>query len=323
MFKLALMHRKYDAVLAMIRNNQLCGQAIIAYLQVGGPAAGWRPSAAAVVAGCCCGGGLGLVVAGVPVVLLWLSQLPQGAVPSRAPAAAVHHCPPPAPPPPALLPPVGPPLPALPRTPPLPHPPRGLRDTPAGEGVSRGGAAFCAGRAHPLQPGHRVRQYRGGAAVGAGAVAVCVCVCGCGWWAELGPGALGQVLAHTCRPPWPPLAPLFAAGAAFPSSSAASSPASSPHRPPPLPPPPQELDDKDTWYRLGVEALRQGNHQIVEFSYQKTKNYERECGVVVGWVVCVVGGVREMLGGEVCRFGAGAVFARCVGQGGSWWEASC
>lgn len=33
MFKLALMHRKYDAVLSMIRNNQLCGQAIIAYLQ--------------------------------------------------------------------------------------------------------------------------------------------------------------------------------------------------------------------------------------------------------------------------------------------------
>ena len=37
----------------------------------------------------------------------------------------------------------------------------------------------------------------------------------------------------------------------------------------------QELDDKDTWHRLGVEALRQGNHQIVEFSYQKTKNFER------------------------------------------------
>ena len=35
MLKLALMHCKYDAVLAMIRNNQLCGQAIIAYLQVG------------------------------------------------------------------------------------------------------------------------------------------------------------------------------------------------------------------------------------------------------------------------------------------------
>ena len=34
-FKLALAARKYDAVLAMIRNSQLCGQAIIAYLQVG------------------------------------------------------------------------------------------------------------------------------------------------------------------------------------------------------------------------------------------------------------------------------------------------
>ena len=52
----------------------------------------------------------------------------------------------------------------------------------------------------------------------------------------------------------------------------------------------QELDDKETWYRLGVEALRQGNHQIVEFSYQKTKNYEREClqleltvGLGMGW----------------------------------------
>ena len=30
----------------------------------------------------------------------------------------------------------------------------------------------------------------------------------------------------------------------------------------------QDLDDKETWHKLGVEALRQGNHQIVEFSYQ-------------------------------------------------------
>lgn len=37
----------------------------------------------------------------------------------------------------------------------------------------------------------------------------------------------------------------------------------------------QELDDKETWYRLGVEALRQGNLQIVEFAYQKTKSFER------------------------------------------------
>eukprot|EP01025_Chloroclados_australasicus_P052828 TRINITY_DN6173_c0_g1_i3.p1 TRINITY_DN6173_c0_g1~~TRINITY_DN6173_c0_g1_i3.p1 ORF type:complete len:868 (+),score=125.06 TRINITY_DN6173_c0_g1_i3:140-2605(+) len=37
----------------------------------------------------------------------------------------------------------------------------------------------------------------------------------------------------------------------------------------------QELDDNDIWYRLGVEALRQGNQQIVEATYQKTKNFER------------------------------------------------
>ena len=36
---------------------------------------------------------------------------------------------------------------------------------------------------------------------------------------------------------------------------------------------PQDLDDKDTWHRLGVEALRQGNHQIVEFSYQARLQY--------------------------------------------------
>ena len=37
----------------------------------------------------------------------------------------------------------------------------------------------------------------------------------------------------------------------------------------------QELDDKDTWHHLGVEALRQGNFEIVEFAYQKSKNFER------------------------------------------------
>ena len=33
MFKLALLQRKFDLVLAMIRNSALCGQSIIAYLQ--------------------------------------------------------------------------------------------------------------------------------------------------------------------------------------------------------------------------------------------------------------------------------------------------
>ena len=35
------------------------------------------------------------------------------------------------------------------------------------------------------------------------------------------------------------------------------------------------LDDKDCWHKLGVEALKQGNHQIVEMAYQKTKDFER------------------------------------------------
>jgi len=33
----------------------------------------------------------------------------------------------------------------------------------------------------------------------------------------------------------------------------------------------KEIDDKDCWHRLGVEALRQGNYEIVEYAYQKTK----------------------------------------------------
>lgn len=36
-----------------------------------------------------------------------------------------------------------------------------------------------------------------------------------------------------------------------------------------------ELDEKDAWHTLGVEALRQGNKDVVEFAYQKTKNFER------------------------------------------------
>lgn len=36
----------------------------------------------------------------------------------------------------------------------------------------------------------------------------------------------------------------------------------------------RELGD-DAWRQLGVEALRQGNHEVVEMSYQKTKEFER------------------------------------------------
>ena len=35
-----------------------------------------------------------------------------------------------------------------------------------------------------------------------------------------------------------------------------------------------ELGD-DAWRQLGIEALRQGNHEVVEMSYQKTKEFER------------------------------------------------
>lgn len=36
-----------------------------------------------------------------------------------------------------------------------------------------------------------------------------------------------------------------------------------------------KLDNDSFWHKLGVEALRQGNHQVVEAAYQKTKNFER------------------------------------------------
>jgi len=36
----------------------------------------------------------------------------------------------------------------------------------------------------------------------------------------------------------------------------------------------QEIDDPACWNRLGLEALRQGQHQIVEQVYQKTRNFD-------------------------------------------------
>eukprot|EP00002_Diphylleia_rotans_P013350 TRINITY_DN2609_c0_g1_i3.p1 TRINITY_DN2609_c0_g1~~TRINITY_DN2609_c0_g1_i3.p1 ORF type:complete len:703 (+),score=132.82 TRINITY_DN2609_c0_g1_i3:1710-3818(+) len=35
------------------------------------------------------------------------------------------------------------------------------------------------------------------------------------------------------------------------------------------------LDDKECWNRLGAEALKQGNHQVVEMAYQRTKNFDK------------------------------------------------
>jgi coatomer protein complex subunit alpha (xenin) len=35
------------------------------------------------------------------------------------------------------------------------------------------------------------------------------------------------------------------------------------------------LDDKDCWNKLAETALLQGDHQIVEIAYQRTKNFDR------------------------------------------------
>jgi coatomer subunit alpha len=35
------------------------------------------------------------------------------------------------------------------------------------------------------------------------------------------------------------------------------------------------LDDKSVWEALGEAALLQGNHQIVEMTYQRTKDFEK------------------------------------------------
>mmetsp|Transcript_1815 Transcript_1815/g.6642 ORF Transcript_1815/g.6642 Transcript_1815/m.6642 type:complete len:1252 (+) Transcript_1815:70-3825(+) len=51
----------------------------------------------------------------------------------------------------------------------------------------------------------------------------------------------------------------------------------------------QEIDEKDTWHRLGIEALRQGNHQIVEYAYQKTKNFER-----LSFLYLITGNVEKL-----------------------------
>ena len=51
----------------------------------------------------------------------------------------------------------------------------------------------------------------------------------------------------------------------------------------------QELDEKETWHKLGVEALRQGNHHIVEFAYQKTKNFER-----LSFLYLITGNVEKL-----------------------------
>ncbi|KAL9229178.1 hypothetical protein vseg_004674 [Gypsophila vaccaria] len=49
------------------------------------------------------------------------------------------------------------------------------------------------------------------------------------------------------------------------------------------------IDDKSHWYSLGVEALRQGNADIVEYAYQKTKNFER-----LSFLYLITGNVEKL-----------------------------
>ncbi|KAL9687190.1 hypothetical protein QQ045_031588 [Rhodiola kirilowii] len=51
----------------------------------------------------------------------------------------------------------------------------------------------------------------------------------------------------------------------------------------------KEINEKDYWYRLGVEALRQGNVGIVEYAYQRTKNFER-----LSFLYLITGNVEKL-----------------------------
>lgn len=51
----------------------------------------------------------------------------------------------------------------------------------------------------------------------------------------------------------------------------------------------KEIDEKDHWYRLGIEALRQGNTSIVEYAYQRTKNFER-----LSFLYLVTGNIEKL-----------------------------
>jgi hypothetical protein len=68
------------------------------------------------------------------------------------------------------------------------------------------------------------------------------------------------------------------------------------------------LDDKDCWHKLGMEALRQGNHQIVEMAYQKTKDFER-----LSFLYLITGNVEKL--NKVillCHFCCAIVMYVCV-----------
>jgi len=51
----------------------------------------------------------------------------------------------------------------------------------------------------------------------------------------------------------------------------------------------KKMDREDCWNKLGAEALRQGNHQVVEMAYQRVKNYDQ-----LSFLYLVTGNVEKL-----------------------------
>ncbi len=133
MFKLALLQRKFDQVIAMIKGSALCGSAIIRCAAASPRTPNPAPWDQAML--CAQPGFVWLKQRGAALCACW-----DDAHASLPPPITALRC--------VAL-----------RAPQL----------PASQGLPRGGAALCARRAHTLQPGGAVRQHRGGAAERAGA----------------------------------------------------------------------------------------------------------------------------------------------------------
>lgn len=51
----------------------------------------------------------------------------------------------------------------------------------------------------------------------------------------------------------------------------------------------KQLDDAAVWEALGEAALLQGNYQIVELCYQRTKNFEK-----LGFLYLITGNIEKL-----------------------------
>ena len=55
------------------------------------------------------------------------------------------------------------------------------------------------------------------------------------------------------------------------------------------------LDTKENWQKLGAEALKQGNHQVVEMAYQRTKDMER-----LSFLYLITGNIDKVRAARLC-----------------------